>query len=60
VKPQLVEMERKKHDDRVMQDYIGTLTSLNVEMTEEALRKMVETQFGEQYVEPQADTQNQE
>jgi len=60
VKPQLVEMEQKKHDDRIMQDYIGRLTSLNIEMTEEALKKMVESQFGEDYAEPQVDAQKQE
>jgi len=60
VKPQLVEMERKKHDDRVMQDYIGRLTSLNIDITEEALKKMIATQFGEEYVDSPDDAQKQD
>ena len=32
-----------------MQDYLGSLTSLDVEMTEEALQKLVDEQFGEDY-----------
>ena len=57
VKTQLIERERKKHEDRIMQDYIGGLTSIAVEMTEEALEQMVETQFGEDYVDPQDNDQ---
>ena len=53
VKTQLIERERKKHEDRIMQDYIGGLTSIAVEMTEEALEEMAEIQFGENYVDPQ-------
>ena len=60
VKSRLVEMERKKHDDRIMKTYLGNLSALNVEMTEDALRKMVEDQFGEDFAEPQVDTQKQE
>lgn len=47
VKEQLMERERKKHQDRIKMDYLGGLTSLNVEMTEEALQEMVRRQFDE-------------
>jgi len=57
VKSQLVEMERKQHDERVLQAYIASLSSLELEITEEALRQMVKSQFGEDYVD---DTQKQE
>ena len=53
VKQKLIDRERQKHDDRVMNDYLGSLTSLEVKMTEEALLKMVKDQFGEDYLDPQ-------
>jgi len=60
VKAQLIEKEHKKHDDRVLQDYLERLTSLDVSMTQEALEKMVKSQFGEDYVEQsQMDSQKQ-
>lgn len=57
VKSRLIEKERIKHEERVKQDYIQSLTSLEVKMTQEALEKMVRSQFGEDYVESQVDTQ---
>ena len=57
VKSRLIEKERIKHEERVKQDYIQSLTSSEVKMTQEALEKMVRSQFGEDYVESQVDTQ---
>lgn len=54
VKVQLIETERKKHDERLKVDYLESLTSLDVHMTEEQLGEMVSRQFGEKYVPPQA------
>ena len=49
VKPQLMERERKQHEDRIKQDYLGSLTSLDVSMTKEALDEMFRKQFGEDF-----------
>jgi parvulin-like peptidyl-prolyl isomerase len=54
IKLQLVETERKKHDERLKVDYLESLTSLDVHMTEEQLGEMVSRQFGEEYVPPEA------
>lgn len=53
VKDQLIESERKKHDERIKVDYLESLTSLDVQMTEEQLGEMVSRQFGEKYVPPE-------
>ena len=53
VKSQLIESQRKNHDERVKQEYLMRLTSVDVEITQEALEEMVRRQFGEDYVEPE-------
>lgn len=60
VKTRLVKQEREKHETRIMQDYLGSLTSLEVNMTEEALEEMVRRQFGEDYVKPKTDGEDSE
>lgn len=47
LKVDLMRIERKKHDERVKRDYLESLTSLEVFMTEEQLGEMVSRQFGE-------------
>jgi len=47
VKAQLVKRERELHQERIKQDYLNSLTSLDVEMTTEALEEMVRRQTGE-------------
>lgn len=49
VKQQLVERERKLHQERIRRDYLSSLTSIDVVMTEDALEEMVRRQFGEEY-----------
>jgi len=51
VKPQLMERERKKHEDRIKQDYLGSLTSIDVSMTKEALDEMFRRQSGKDFSE---------
>ena len=60
VKQKLINSERKKHEDRVMRDYLHSLTSQEVKMTEEALLEMVKDQFGEDYLDPQEGGQEKE
>jgi len=60
VKWRLIERERKKHEDRIMENYIRELSSLEVNMTQAALEKMVREQFGEDYIDPQVDAQKLE
>jgi peptidyl-prolyl cis-trans isomerase C len=52
VKQQLVDLERKAHEDRIKADYISRLSSSKVEMTRENLKEMIRRQFGEEYVDP--------
>ena len=54
VKDPIMANERKRHGDRIKRDYLSSLTSLDVEMTKEALEEMVRRQYGEDYVESQA------
>jgi peptidyl-prolyl cis-trans isomerase C len=60
IKPRLIESARKNHEERINTDYIKSLSSLEVKMTEEALVEMVRSQFGEDYVDPQVDAQKPE
>jgi peptidyl-prolyl cis-trans isomerase C len=52
IKPQLVERERSTHSDRVKQNYLGGLTALDVNMSEESLEELVKRLFGDDYVDP--------
>ncbi|MCW8926567.1 MAG: peptidylprolyl isomerase [Xanthomonadales bacterium] len=56
VKAQLIERQRKMHEDRLKRDYLGTLTSLDVEMTKEALDEMFRSQFGDEIFESPGNT----
>jgi peptidyl-prolyl cis-trans isomerase C len=60
VKAQLVNAERDKHRDRIKRDYMESLTSLDVHMTEEQLTEMVRRQFGEEYIRTEAGDGNSE
>jgi len=51
VKQQFMENERKQHRDRIKRNYLNSLTSIDVEMSEEALQEMIRRQFGENYTE---------
>lgn len=55
VKPQLVDREKEKHRQRIRRDYLSSLSALDVEMTEEALREMIRREFGEEVLNQQAD-----
>ncbi len=50
-KDPLIAQERKRHDDRIRNDYLGGLSQLDVEMTKEALEEMVRRQYGDDAVE---------
>ena len=60
VKPSLIEQERKQHNDRLKRDYMGSLTSLDVSLTKEALDEMLRRQFGEDYVDSPEGSQKTE
>jgi parvulin-like peptidyl-prolyl isomerase len=60
VKEILVSMEREKHEERIRNDYLSSLTTLDVEMTEAALREMVRRQFGEEVLIPEAEAEKTE
>ncbi len=50
VKEQLIAVERKRHEERIQQDYINSLTSQDTLLTQEALEEMVRRQFGDEVV----------
>lgn len=50
VKEQLIEIERKKHDERIKKDYLESLTALDVQMSKAQLEEMVRRQFGEEMI----------
>lgn len=54
VRSRLTERQRKKHKGRIEQDYLGTLTSLDVKMRQEALDEMARRQFGDDIIDPEA------
>lgn len=60
VKAQLMENERKKHQDRIRQSYLSNLTAMDVDMSEEALREMVRRQFGDDMLVPEVETEKTE
>jgi peptidyl-prolyl cis-trans isomerase C len=45
VRPAIVKQERQRHRDRVRNDYLNQLANQDVDMTEEALRKMLQRYF---------------
>lgn len=47
VKAQLIDTEQKRHADRIKRDYLSTLNTMDVDMTKDALEKLVERQFDE-------------
>jgi peptidyl-prolyl cis-trans isomerase C len=49
VREQLVEAERNRHEERVKEDYLGGLTSMEVNMTEASLAELINRLFGEDY-----------
>lgn len=54
VKERLIAIEREKHVERVKRDYLDSLNSIEIEMTEAQLLEMVRRQFGEEYINSQA------
>lgn len=60
VKERLIAMQREQHNERVKRDYLDSLNSQEIRMTEEQLLEMVRRQFGEDYVDPNALSGNSE
>jgi hypothetical protein len=60
LKQRLMEREREQHQDRIRRDYLGSLTAIDVDMTEEALAEMVKRQFGENYTESKTEGEDSE
>ena len=52
VKQRLMDNERKQHGDRIKQDYLGRLTSLDVEMSEQQLGELIDRLFGKDFIDP--------
>lgn len=54
IKERLMEKQRKNHGDRIKQDYMAGLSSLEVEMSEDQLAELINRLFGEDYIDPYA------
>jgi len=52
VSERLIERERKQHRDRIQRDYLSSLTSLDVDMSEVQLLELVNRLFGDDYADP--------
>jgi len=52
VKQRLVDNERKQHSDRIKQDYLSSLTSLDVELSEQQLGELIDRLFGKDFIDP--------
>lgn len=50
VKPQLISQNREQHQERIKNNYLSSLTALEVNITEEALEEMVDRQFGDDLI----------
>ncbi len=53
-KERLMRQQRKNHGDRIKQDYMASLSSLEVEMSEAQMKELIDRLFGEDYVDPYA------
>jgi peptidyl-prolyl cis-trans isomerase C len=53
VKIRIMDSERERHVDRIKEDYIGNLSSIPVDITDESTREMIRRIFGEEYLEQQ-------
>ena len=60
VKDQLIARERAKHNERVKADYLDSLNSQEIRMSEAQLLEMIRRQFGEDYVDPITTRDNSE
>ncbi len=52
VKQRLMDNEREQHGDRIKQDYLRRLTSLDVEMSEQQLGELIDRLFGKDFIDP--------
>jgi len=50
VKEKLIEQQHKLHEDRTRRDYLSSLTSLDVDMTTDAMREMIIRVLGEEFI----------
>ena len=60
VKAQLVDEERINHEERVKRNYLESLTTLDVQMSEAQLEEMVRRQFGEEAIGSEGRPENKE
>ena len=52
VKDQLIDSQQKRHETRVMTNYLNNFSEQDVEMSAEALEELIKRQFGDEYVDP--------
>jgi len=59
-KARLIKQEESKHGERIRRDYLSSLTSFDVMLTEEGLREMVRRRFGEDVLVQKAEPEKTE
>lgn len=52
VKQRLVDSQKQLHEQRILNGYLSSLASLDMEMSEQALEVLVERLYGEEYIDP--------
>ena len=60
VKAQLIDQERINHEERTKRNYLESLTTLDVQLSEVQLEEMIRRQFGEEYIGSEGKTENKE
>ena len=60
VKAQLVDQERINHEERVKRNYLESLTTLDIQISEAQLEEMVRRQFGEEVIGSEGRPENKE
>jgi peptidyl-prolyl cis-trans isomerase C len=60
VKAQLIDQERINHEERIKRNYLESLTTLDIQMSEAQLEEMVRRQFGEEVIGSEGRPENKE
>jgi len=58
MKPHLVEAEHKRHQERLRDEYLSSLSMQEMDVSEESMREMIRRVFGEGYLDTQTDSGN--
>ena len=60
VKAQLIDQERINHEERTKRNYLESLTTIDVQVSEAQLEEMIIRQFGEEFTGSEGKPENKE